>query len=217
MDNSETPCVFSASLHPFPIDCRDLESTLWPIPYSSHFPKRNVFSSQLPNLGVSYVKWINNTNPPHQKKTNQTKKHPKNHYPKNTNYKSNFCPPECIKTGLCRPCFLLCSFFQVSFRQKKTQVDSDISKAIQGSPLGSSRSLIILYSPGQNTKFGGKPAPAIAIRKETFQIALQSPQIPVSLPRHEQSQVSFFNPCWSTGARLGMSLAKGSFNIMSKL
>lgn len=152
---------------------------------------------------------------PKQKKTNKKTTTPPNK--KNPNYKSNFWPPEYIKTCLCSPCFLLCSFFRVSFRQKKPQVDSDISKAIQGSPLGSSRSLIILYSPGQNTKFGEKPAPAIAIGKETFQIALQSPQIPVSLPRHEQSQVSFFNPCWSTGARLGTSLAKGSLNIMSKV
>lgn len=118
MDNSETPCVFSASLHPFPIDCRDLQSTLWPIPYSSHFPKRNVFSSELPNLGVSYIKWINQQLAS-QKKKNQTStqtNNKKKNDNKTPNYKSNFWPLECIKTGLCSPCFLLCSFFQVSFR-----------------------------------------------------------------------------------------------------
>lgn len=132
------------------------------------------------------------------------------------NNKSNFCPLESIKTGTCSLCFLLHPFFRSALDRKKPQADSDISEAIQESPQGSSRSLIILYSPRQNTKFGEKPAPALITRKKTSQIALWSPQIPVSLPWREQSQASFLIPVDQQGQGLAHLWPKGLFNIISK-
>lgn len=112
--------------------------------------------------------------------------------------------------------FFFAPFFRSALDRKKPQADSDISKAIQECPLGSSRSLIILYSPRQNTKFGENPALALAIRKETSQIALQSPRIPVSLPWREQSQASFLIPVDQQGQGSARLWPKGLFDIMSK-
>lgn len=127
-------------------------------------------------------------------------------------------PPESIKTGTRSLCFLFLPFFffRSAFDRKNPQADSDISKAIQESPLGSRRSLIILYSPRQNTKFGEKPGPASVVRKETSQIALWSPWVPVSLPRHEQSQVSFLISVDQQRQSSARLWPKGSFNIISK-
>lgn len=91
-----------------------------------------------------------------------------------------------------------------------------MSNAIQESPLGSRRALIILYSPRQHTKFGEKPALALAVRKEASQISLRCPRIPISLPQCKQSWASFSIPVDQQGQGPACLWPKGWFNIMSK-